>query len=711
VTFALGVLDLPADPDAARSIGGGKAANLAVMARDLGLPVPPAFVITTQTCRTYLASGWPAGLDVELRARMADLERTIGRRFGDPADPLLVSVRSGAPVSMPGMMDTILDLGLNEATTAGLARITGDPVFAHACRERFETSFLSIVGVPHVPNDPDRQLRLAIEAVFRSWNGDRARAYREKEGIPDDLGTAVTVQAMVFGNRGADSGTGVLFTRNPATGEPTLYGDVLFGAQGEDVVAGTHATEPISVLDARMPAVAAELREAASRLERHFADLCDIEFTIEEGRLWLLQVRVGKRSPKAALRIAVDMARDDAFPLTRAEAVARVAPLLVDPPTTTSARSSLLLPFATGLPASPGLATGEIATDPATAQALAEAGRAVVLVRAETSPDDVHGMARAAGILTSRGGLASHAAVVARGWGIPAVVGVGGIEVGPGSVVVGERRLRDGDVITIDGSTGEVFEGAIPGRTEVVPEARILLDWARELGIAIGDAGPAPESAATTTGLPGLGKATPDDVLRAIAMKGVAPLSGVADAVLAAPDDVQAIVDHLAIDGLVASAAGAYRLTDAGTARLARMVEADRDAWGIEAAGAALDAFVAIDHEVKVSVTAWQVRDETAGVINDHSDLDYDRAVLERLGSVHAAAHAWLASVSPGGPGRLTTYGIRLDRAIQAALAGDGRFVASPRVDSYHGIWFELHEDLIALAGRTREAEAAAGRA
>ena len=239
---------------------------------------------------------------------------------------------------------------------------------------------------------------------------------------------------MVFGNRGATSATGVAFTRNPATGEPTLYGDVLFDAQGEDVVAGTHATEPIAALDERLPAVAIELREGARRLEHHYADLCDIEFTIEDGRLWFLQVRVGKRSPQAALRIAVEMAEDAAFPLSRAEAVARVASLLADPPTTTVGRTGGGTPFVTGLPASPGMASGEIATTPEAAVAAAEAGRAAILVRAETSPEDVHGMARAAGILTSRGGLASHAAVVARGWGIPAVVGAADLEVRDGEV-------------------------------------------------------------------------------------------------------------------------------------------------------------------------------------------------------------------------------------------------------------------------------------
>ena len=420
-----------------RALLGGKATNLGVMARDLGLPVPPGFVISTEACRRFLAGGWPAGLDDELRERMGGVEAAVGRQFGDASDPLLVSVRSGAPVSMPGMMDTILDLGLDDATTAGLARVTGDEAFARSCRERFEASFRSIVGVADVPPDPWIQLHLAIEAVFRSWESDRARTYRRKEGIPDDLGTAVTVQAMVFGNRGPTSATGVLFTRDPATGAPALYGDLLFDAQGEDVVAGTHQTEPIGVLDERLPAAAADLRDHATRLERHYADMCDIEFTIEGGHLWLLQVRVGKRSPAAALRIAVEMAEDETFPLTRAEAVERVRTLLADPPTVSSARSGFVLPLVTGLPASPGLASGAIATSPEAARLAADDGRATILVRAETSPDDVHGMAAASGILTSRGGLASHAAVVARGWGIPAVVGATGMTVSADRVVIG----------------------------------------------------------------------------------------------------------------------------------------------------------------------------------------------------------------------------------------------------------------------------------
>jgi pyruvate, orthophosphate dikinase len=697
-------------PEDATALVGGKAANLGVMARDLELPVPPGFAITTAACRAFLASGWPDGLDAELRSRMAAVESAVGRRFGDEADPLLVSVRSGAPVSMPGMMDTILDLGLNDATTDGLARASGDAAFAAACRDRFEQSFRSIVAVDDVPEDPWAQLRLAVEAVFRSWNGARARAYRAKEGIADDLGTGVTVQAMVFGNRGDTSGTGVVFTRNPATGEPGLYGDVLFDAQGEDVVAGTTATEPIAALDERLPAVAAELRDVSDRLERHYRDLCDIEFTIEDGRLWLLQVRVGKRSPQAALRIAVEMADDPAFPLSRAEVVERVRPLLLDPPRTATAiaRDPSAVAFLRGLPASPGIASGPIVTDPEAAVRSAEAGngRRAILVRSETSPEDVHGMAAAAGILTSRGGLASHAAVVARGWGIPAVVGATELEVAHGRIAVGSRTFAAGDDITIDGSTGEVFEGAIAGTDSVVPEVATLLAWARELGIAIG------EKAETrpSTAQPPSGSISPERLVRVLAIKGLAQAQALADALLTTPDELQPVLDGLVAEGSVSSVAGAYRLTDAGTARAAAALETERTGWGTDGANAALDGFLELDGRMKSIVTAWQLRDAEAQVINDHTDAAYDREVLERLAALHADAVAWLVPLETQAA-LLIGYHARLDQAAEQAIAGDGRFVASPRVDSYHGIWFELHEELIQLAGRTRADEVAAGRA
>ena len=692
--------------DELKQLMGSKAANLNVMATQLGLPVPPAFAIATTACMAYLSGGWPDGLEDEVRQHMGRVEAASGSRFGDPANPLVVSVRSGAPISMPGMMDSILNLGLNDATMAGLAESSGDPDFAAECRDRFATMYRDIVGSPVVPDDPWDQLRAAVQAVFRSWNSDRAKAYRAHEGIPDDLGTAVTVQAMVFGNRGPDSGTGVLFTRNPATGEATLYGDVMFNAQGEDVVAGAHRTEPIGALDERLPDVAAELRDYAAALERHYADLCDIEFTIDRGRLWLLQVRVGKRSPQAALRIAVEMSEDPTFPLDRGEAVRRVAHLLADPPVVPGARPPESEVLATGLGASPGIACGKIVTSADAAVAAAEEGREVILVRSETSPDDVHGMARASGILTSMGGLASHAAVVARGWGVPAVVGADQVAVEDGAVVIAGRRLASGDLITIDGSTGDVLAGAVTHDRRVVPEAAILIGWADELGIEI----PGPHGAEGRL-TDEAREVSREEVLRTLLIKGYATPEMLGACLFCASEQAASLLDLLSAEGLVELAAGSFRLTADGKSVAAELVVADRDAWGTDAAAAALDAFLALDARMKQTVTDWQMREvDGAQQFNDHADPDYDRGVLDRLQQLHADAVGWLRPLE-GRLARLGRYEARLRRAAELALNGDPAYVASPRVDSYHSVWFELHEDLIQLAGRTRAEEVAAGRA
>jgi pyruvate,orthophosphate dikinase len=684
---------------------GGKAANLNTMVRQLGLPVPPGFTISTQACLAYLSRGWPDGMQEDLRQHMRRVEDAVGSRFGDPANPLLVSVRSGAPVSMPGMMDTILNLGLNEDTLAGLAESSRDPSFAADCHTRFTAMYRDIVGVARVPSDPWEQLRGAIEAVFSSWNSNRARAYRSHEGIPDDLGTGVTVQAMVFGNRGPDSGSGVLFTRNPATGEATTFGDVLFNAQGEDVVAGDHRTEPIAILDERMPAVARELRGYAHALEHHYADLCDIEFTIDRGKLWLLQVRIGKRSPQAAMRIAVEMAEDDEFPVDRREAVRRVAGLLVEPPTEPGERPPDAQVLASGVGASPGIACGEIATSADAAAAAAEQGREVILVRPETSPDDVHGMAKAVGILTASGGLASHAAVVARGWGIPAVVGAESVHVAREWVTIGDRRLSVGELITIDGKTGEVLAGAVSHERRIVPQASILASWADALGIDVDAPSESDEPAAEA------GELSREDVLRALLIKGYATSQQLETCLCSTTEQAASVLEMLSAGGLAELSAGAYRLTADGKAAARELVRADRDEWGTDQAEAALDAFLELDARMKQTVTDWQMR-EVDGTqrLNDHSDADYDRGVLDRLTQLHDEAVAWLRPLERR-LARLRRYEARLRRAAALAANGDPSYVASPRVDSYHSVWFELHEDLIQLAGRTRADEVAAGRA
>ena len=504
---------------------GGKGANLAEMTSVLGLPVPPGFTITTDACRAYLEGGWPDGLDSEVTRQVRKLERAMGKRLGDPSDPLLVSVRSGARFSMPGMMDTVLNLGLNDESVKGLAVQTSDERFAYDSYRRFASMYGRIVlgldgklfdesfeeakersgvdsdadvgadvlrelaetykavvagatGQPF-PQDPADQLRGAIEAAFRSWNGARAVAYRVRERIPHDLGTAVNVQAMVFGNRDDNSGTGVGFTRDPATGAQGEYGDFLVNAQGEDVVAGIRNTLPLSALQDRFPKIFRELMGVFARLEEHYRDMCDTEFTIEQGKLWMLQTRVGKRTGRAALRMAVDMTRQRGWKISREEAIARVTaehldqvlhPQFAEKPSTFLTR---------GLAASPGAAVGKVYFDATDAAAAAEKGEAVILVTTETSPEDVHGMIASQGILTSRGGLVSHAAVVARGWGKPAVVGAEAVRISGRSFTVEGTTVREGDVISIDGGSGEVALGEVALTLADPPEElAVVLGWA-----------------------------------------------------------------------------------------------------------------------------------------------------------------------------------------------------------------------------------------
>jgi pyruvate, orthophosphate dikinase len=494
-----------------RDLLGGKGANLAEMT-NLGLPVPPGFTISTAACTAYLREGAePAGLATEIAEHLASLETVMGRRLGDPADPLLVSVRSGGKFSMPGMMETVLNVGLNDDSVTGLAANSGDNArFAFDSYRRLLQMFGStVMGVEsevfwramdkrkkklritddlemtaddlreliatykevivehtgrEFPQAPREQLDLAVRAVFDSWNGDRAVLYRRQERIPEDLGTAVNVQAMVFGNGGMDSGSGVCFTRDPASGAQGVYGDYLPNAQGEDVVAGIRNTISVADLQSLDASSYDQLLAIMEKLEKHYVDMCDIEFTIEHGKLWMLQTRVGKRTPEAAFRIADHMA--DEGLVDRDEALRRVTGAqlaqLMFPRFDDQAERILL---ATGMNASPGAAVGKIVFDTETAVAWTEAGEDVILVRQETNPDDLHGMMVAKGILTSRGGKTSHAAVVARGMGRTCVCGAEALDVDTVKKRVkvrGGGRLREGDLISIDGTTGEVFEGSVP---------------------------------------------------------------------------------------------------------------------------------------------------------------------------------------------------------------------------------------------------------
>jgi pyruvate,orthophosphate dikinase len=530
-----------------RDLLGGKGAGLAEMAK-LGLPVPPGFTITTDVCTYYYANGnrYPAELEQQVKAALVEVGRIAGRTFGDKSKPLLVSVRSGARASMPGMMDTVLNLGLNDETAAALAEESGDRRFAYDSYRRFITMYSDVVlGVGHhhfeeilddhkdrngylldtdvtaedwvdlvgrykerveeehgkpFPQDPHEQLWGAIGAVFGSWMNQRAITYRRLHAIPESWGTAVNVQAMVFGNMGETSATGVAFTRNPSTGEKQLYGEFLINAQGEDVVAGIRTPQEITErarqeagsdkpsMEAAMPAAFKELTRIYGVLERHYRDMQDLEFTVEQGKLWMLQTRSGKRTAKAAIKIAVELANEGL--ITRKEAVTRIEPAALDqllhPTLDPSAERTVI---ATGLPASPGAASGEIVFSADEAEALKAQGRRVILVRIETSPEDIHGMHAAEGILTTRGGMTSHAAVVARGMGKPCVSGAGSLRVDYAAATMGIAGsvFKQGDLITIDGSTGQVLAGRIPMiEPELSGEFGTLMQWAdqvRKLGV------------------------------------------------------------------------------------------------------------------------------------------------------------------------------------------------------------------------------------
>ena len=552
-----------------RELLGGKGANLAEMAK-LGLPVPPGFTITTAVCVAYYENNkaYPAELDAQIDAALKNLESVTGKAFGDPANPLLVSVRSGARASMPGMMDTVLNLGLNDETAESLAKLSGDKRFAYDSYRRFIQMYSDVVlDLDHsifeeiletfkeendysldtelsaddwvvivdeykraaadelgrdFPTDPREQLQGAIGAVFDSWMTARAIKYRELHDIPENWGTAVNVQAMVFGNMGETSATGVAFTRDPSTGRNSYYGEFLINAQGEDVVAGIRTPQCLTQemreemgdtqpsMQEALPDSYNELAAVFDVLERHYRDMQDIEFTVERGRLWMLQTRNGKRTAKAALKIAVDMAESGL--ITEEEAVMRVDPAQLDqllhPTIADDAKRDVL---ATGLPASPGAAAGVVVFDSDEAELRAKKGEPVILVRIETSPEDIHGMHAAQGIVTARGGMTSHAAVVARGMGRPCVSGAGGIRIDYAAkqFTAGGRTVKEGDFVTIDGSTGEVLAGAIDMiKPELSGDFGRLMEWAdkvRRMKVRTNAETPADVQTAKDFGAEGIG--------------------------------------------------------------------------------------------------------------------------------------------------------------------------------------------------------------
>ena len=552
-----------------RNLLGGKGAGLAEMAH-LGVPVPPGFTITTEVCTYFYQNGktYPKELKAKVDAALAEVGRITGKKFGDEENPLLISVRSGARASMPGMMDTVLNLGLNDATVAALAKNSGDRRFAYDSYRRFVSMYADVVlGIGHhhfeevldehkerngytldtdleaadweelvgvfkqrieeetgkaFPQDSQAQLWGAIGAVFGSWMNPRAITYRRLHGIPESWGTAVNVQAMVFGNMGETSATGVAFTRNPSTGEKKLYGEFLINAQGEDVVAGIRTPQEITEaarqeagsdkpsMEAALPQAFAELKRIYAALERHYRDMQDLEFTVEQGKLWMLQTRSGKRTAGAALRIAVELAQEKL--ISKEEAVTRVDPAALDQllhPTIDPAAERNVI--ATGLPASPGAASGEIVFSSEDAEALSNQGRKVILVRVETSPEDIHGMHAAEGILTTRGGMTSHAAVVARGMGKPCVAGAGMLRVDyrTQTMSAGGATMKKGEILTIDGSTGQVLVGKVPmSEPELTGEFATLMQWAdgaRKLKVRANADTPADARTAIKFGAEGIG--------------------------------------------------------------------------------------------------------------------------------------------------------------------------------------------------------------
>lgn len=735
--------------------------------RALAIPVPPAFVVTTGACRAYFAQGELALDRVwnDVSIHLGSLERESGRRFGGAERPLLVSVRSGAARSMPGMMDTVLDLGINDAVERALGQESRDPAYAAETHRRFREQFRRVVlrsTSASPPRDPWVQLRQAIAAVFDSWQSPRARTYRRLRGLPDDDGTAVMVQAMVFGNLDARSGTGVLFSRNPLSGERTPWGEWLAQAQGEDVVSGAVTPAPLAALRDQLPDVHTDLLRYADTLERDARDIQDIEYTVEAGRLWLLQCRVAKRSPRAALRAAVAFVDEglitpgEALRRLDAEQVRALGSLSLSPQAEASP------PLASGEPACPGVACGVAVTDPRQAETRASRGEAVVLVTTTTSPDDLHGVIASRALVTEHGGSTSHAAVVSRELGRPCVVGCGG----------GTAAALAGRMITVDGTTGRLWAGdlTLDGTLEASAEAadvRRLIVWGLGLvGVAIlgredahaeivdldtagerwrdalrpgitvrgqvldteegihaavragvaavvvraklpailaclsigpGETRTAPSGAAV--GDAGHAVHSELSLLRLVALKGRASVAILGEALALPVEAVVRLFDPLCDAGLVLRTDDILRLGVPGRERLRTLLARERDAADPGAVREVYEAFRILDGEVKSAMTAWQVRPD--GRPNDHAEQAYDDGVRRRLLDLHGRLGALAPRLVTLAP-RLAEVKERLDRAAARIEAGDAGAVARVMADSYHTVWFELHEDLLSIAGLSR---------
>jgi len=750
---------------------GGKAWGINRM-RALGLPVPPAFTMTTHACREYHDADRivQEALWAQIVVYLKWLEEVTARRFGGTQRPLLVSVRSGAARSMPGMMDTILNLGINADVETNLAAEVDDALYAADTHRRFVEQYRKVVlggRSEPVPADPWTQLRAAIAAVFESWHSPRAELYRRNRNLPEDGCTAVTIQAMVFGNLDERSGTGVLFSRNPITGELPAWGEWLTRAQGEEVVSGHHTPRPLDALRDQMPEVHAELMRATATLEADARDIQDIEFTVESGRLWLLQSRVAKRSPQAAVKAAVAFAEEGL--ISKPEALHRLGADQVRqmPALQLAQQAAGQAPLAVGVSACPGVATGVVVTDPEDAEARARRGEDVILARASTSPEDLHGIIAAHGLMTEQGGSTSHAAVVSRELGRPCVVGCGSNTV---TALTGQR-------VTLDGASGRVWAGnlAVEQTDESsIGDLRKLVEWGLPLiPIKLIKVGEAPADAvdldtfsenwrgALRPGITVRGRVLETDegiqvvmaagvraavvryrlpallaclqsapaetgaksrwgnapvasdiselsLLRLVGLKGRASPDILADSLSLVVDAVLPSYMPLCERGLCVISGNVLRLTPAGRDRVALLLAEERAHADPAAVVALYEDFCVFNAELKQVMTAWQLKSD--GISNDHGDADYDRAVLRRLSDLHVRVNPLLQRLAQLSP-RMAVYAVRLANAHARVAAGDHGYVARIIADSYHTVWFELHKELISLAGLNHEAEARYGRA
>jgi pyruvate,orthophosphate dikinase len=738
--------------------------------RALGLSVPPAIVVTTSACRAYFANDrvLDDALWTQIVENMTMLEQETGRRFGAADKPLLVSVRSGAAQSMPGMMDTILNLGLNAEVEAALSAESGDAAYVRDTHKRFAELYCKVVmgnqsGDASIPVDPWKQLHAAIAAVFDSWHSPRAKTYRRNRGMPDDGGTAVMIQAMVFGNIDERSGTGVLFSRNPMTGEPLPWGEWLSRAQGEDVVSGQFTPQPLDRLRERMPEVHADLMHAAATLETDARDIQDIEYTVESARLWLLQTRVAKRSPQAAVRAAVAFCEEGL--ITKEEAVRRLDAEQIRhlPVRRLAPHADEVKPVVVCEPAGPGIATGVVVTDPQQAQARSDEGEDVILARPTTSPEDLQGVIASRAVMTEQGGSTSHAAVVSRELGRPCVVGCGS------NTVV----ALAGECVTVDGNSGRVWRGDLTldhSEEHASEDLRKLVEWGLPLipmrllqpdaatgdvvdldavgenwrdalrpGITVSgqvletDGGiqtamaagvqaavvhrrlPAllaclsarsrPEASVAAAG--GSDEVSELMLLRLAELKARAAADILADSLHLPVSITVDSYERLCEKGLCARSGNAFTVTREGKDELKRMLAEERRNADPNAVITRYEDFCALNSELKEIMTAWQVKPDSS--LNDHSDAVYDCSVLQRLGDLHRRAAALLDQLSKVSP-RLAIYQHRLARAWERVASGDRRYVARIIADSYHTVWFELHEELLSLAGLSRQAEARAAR-